>query len=96
MSKYPGVKVWLQEVSLGPDAKDHMPSSEYTGKGPDANGPVAIGLITKGSSDGPTAKCMNAKGPGCMESVCKKSGFKSCPKKVQMRKVWILILHRKK
>jgi hypothetical protein len=65
-SKYPGVKVWLQEVSLGPDAKDHMPSSEYTGKGPDANGPVAKGLMTQGSANGQAAKCLNTKGPGCM------------------------------
>jgi len=63
-SKYPGVKVWLQEVSLGPDA--NMQSSEYTGKGPDANGPVAKGLMTKGFENGPAAKCLNAKDPGCM------------------------------
>jgi hypothetical protein len=54
-------------IGVHPDAKDHMQSSEYTGKGPDANGPVAIGLMTQD--------------PRCTESVCNRSGFKSSHKK---------------
>ncbi len=66
---------------MGPDAKDHMQSSEYTGKGPDANGPIAKGLMTQGSANGPAAKCMNAKDPAWMHVVRirKRSGFKSSP-----------------
>ncbi len=86
-AKEPRVKVWIQEVSIGPDAKDpyavHGPCIQI--KVP-ANArmqmvPNAKGLMTKGSGNSPAAKCLNAKGPGCMESVCKKSGFKSSPKK---------------
>jgi hypothetical protein len=67
-AKDPGVKSVVTRGLIGvhPDAKDHMQSSEYTGKGLDENSPVAKGLMTKGSANSPAAKCMNAKDPGCM------------------------------